>query len=872
MGWFQRVALGFAAALTMGVLSAWAAHADVTINEIRTDQPGTDNDEYFELAGAPGESLDGLTYLVIGDGSAAAGSGVIEAVVNLTGQVIGPDGVFCVAEATLTFGTADLVRDLNFENTDNFTHLLVRGFTGTNGQDLDTNDDGVLDATPWTEVVDDLALVQVAASERVYSTTVVGPDGSFVPGHVFRLPDGTGGWRIGTFAGGEDSPGEPNSLSVATPATIPDIQSAGHVSPFAGQRVVTTGIVTAVLGNGFHLQDPAGDGDDATSDGIFVFTSGAPSVAVGDAATVEGLVSEFIPGGASTGNLSTTEIVAPTITVGSSGNPVPAPVVIGPLGRTPPTQTIDDDALATFDPASDGIDFYECLEGMRVTVQGAVAVSPTNRFGEIWVLAAGGAGTTGRNARGGITIAEADFNPERVQIQLDGTLLPGFSPQIKVNDVLGDVTGVVGYNFGNFEVVATATFVVVPGGLVREVTTLDGGPEHLTVGSCNLLNLDPNDLDGDDDVANGQFDRLAQVIAVNLRGPDIVALQEVQDDSGSTDDGVVTAGVTLTMLRDAVAAAGGPVYAFIDAPPVDGEDGGQPGGNIRVAYFYDPARVTLVAGSVQRILDPNLSDGDAFENSRKPLRAQFAFGDATFTLINNHFSSKGGSTPLFGVVQPPVNGSLDQRIAQAHVVRDVVDSLLAADANARVIVLGDLNEFDWVEPLEILQGGGATALTNMTTTLAPVERYSYVFEGNSQELDHVLVSPALAPVATHDVVHTNAEFPDGASDHDPLLERIHVPIVRPALPTARDVLAFFEQAARAGRLRGVKHDKLQLVLYGLGLALATLSEERGHGKASEALLQIALLHADGNSRPKDTLEGPALGELADLLRRSLSRF
>ena len=189
------------------------AASAVEINEIRIDQTSTDNDEYFELAGTSGESLNDLTYLVIGDGT--GGSGVIEAVVPLTGQVIAADGFFLVAEATMTIGTPDYIANLNFENSDNVTHLLVSGFTGSDGDDLDIDDDCVLDVTPWTAVVDLIALVEEenppAGTECHYGPPAVGPDGTFAPGHVYRCAD-TGIWAIGQFdiPGGVDTPGTIN--------------------------------------------------------------------------------------------------------------------------------------------------------------------------------------------------------------------------------------------------------------------------------------------------------------------------------------------------------------------------------------------------------------------------------------------------------------------------------------------------------------------------------------------------------------------------------------------------------------------------------------------------------------------------------------
>jgi predicted extracellular nuclease len=189
-------------------LPALAADGDILINEVRIDQPSTDLDEYFELMGPAGASLDGLTYLVIGDGT--GGSGVVEEVTDLAGSALGPDGFFVAAESTFSYAS-DLVTDLNFENSDNVTHLLVRGFTGSDGDDLDTDDDGVLDVMPWSEVVDLVALVEEenppSSTEFHYGPPSVGPDGIYVPGHVYWCEFG---WQIGAFSGGDDTPGAAN--------------------------------------------------------------------------------------------------------------------------------------------------------------------------------------------------------------------------------------------------------------------------------------------------------------------------------------------------------------------------------------------------------------------------------------------------------------------------------------------------------------------------------------------------------------------------------------------------------------------------------------------------------------------------------------
>jgi predicted extracellular nuclease len=140
-------------------------------------------------------------------------------------------------------------------------------------------------------------------------------------------------------------------------------------------------------------------------------------------------------------------------------------------------------------------------------------------------------------------------------------------------------------------------------------------------------------------------------------------------------------------------------------------------------------------------------------------------------VIANHFSSKGGDDPLFGRFQPPLRSSELARHAQAQIVNDFVDEILAADATANVIVLGDVNDFEFSQTVDILEGGVLTSLMN---TLPQPERYSYVFEGNSQVLDQILVSDNLLGNfgIEYDPVHMNSEFADQASDHDPQVARL----------------------------------------------------------------------------------------------------
>src|SRR6266581_1908081 len=153
---------------------------------------------------------------------------------------------------------------------------------------------------------------------------------------------------------------------------IHDIQGAGHISPLVGVTVLDVpGLVTATRRNGFYLQDPKPDTDERTSEGIFVFTATGPTVAIGDGVTVSGAVSEFRPGcppasctrdNSAFANLTVTEIVASSVQLTSSGNPLPPPVVVGMGSRLPPTAVVagsgDVEDSGFFDPAVNGIDFF----------------------------------------------------------------------------------------------------------------------------------------------------------------------------------------------------------------------------------------------------------------------------------------------------------------------------------------------------------------------------------------------------------------------------------------------------------------------------------------------------------------------------------
>ncbi|MER6113846.1 endonuclease/exonuclease/phosphatase family protein [Streptomyces hirsutus] len=585
-----------------------------------------------------------------------------------------------------------------------------------------------------------------------------------------------------------------STITLTSPAhaesvRIHDIQGDTRTSPYAGQQVtdvagIVTGVRTYGSSRGFWIQDPAPDADPATSEGVFVHTGSTPQgVAVGDALTVSGTVSEYVPGGTSSGNQALTEITRATFTVVSSGNPVPAATRID--ARSVP---------AAYTPAGDGaangsvnalplrpdryaLDFYESLEGMNVQVSDTRVVGATDPYTELWVTVKP---KENRNDRGGTVYGSYDDrNTGRLQIQSLGRAAD--FPDANVGDTLaGTTAGPLDFNqFGGYTLVASELGTLKSGNLRRESTRAQRSGE-LAVATYNVENLDPSD---------DTFAAHAEAIVGNLKSPDIVSLEEIQDNNGATDDGTVAADRTVARLIDAIEAAGGPRYDWRGIDPADKADGGEPGGNIRQVFLFDPERVsftdraggdattatgvTKVRGKAALTVSPGrvAPGAEAFANSRKPLAGEFVFRGRTVVVVANHFASKGGDQALTSQYQPPSRGSETQRHLQAKEVHDFTAKILAAQKNADVVVLGDINDFEFSTTTKILEGRGT--LWSAVKSLPRSERYSYVYQGNSQVLDQILISPSIrrGGAFTYDSVHLNTEFHDQISDHDPQILR-----------------------------------------------------------------------------------------------------
>ncbi|MFJ1656264.1 endonuclease/exonuclease/phosphatase family protein [Streptomyces sp. NPDC088337] len=572
---------------------------------------------------------------------------------------------------------------------------------------------------------------------------------------------------------------------------IHDIQGTTRISPYANQQVTAVpGIVTAVRTygstRGFWMQDANPDNNPATSEGIFVFTSSTPTVAVGDSVTVTGTVSEYVPGGATSGNQSVTEITKPVVTVVSKGNPVPAPVVIdaksvpavyAPAGDPAAKGSINS---LTLEPTKYALDYYESLEGMNVQIADARVVTATNPYSELWVTVKP---DENRSSRGGTVYGSYDSqNTGRLQVESLGSTAD--FPVANVGDTLaGTTTGPMDFNsYGGYTLVANRLGTLKSGGLQRE-TTAKQSPGELSVATYNVENLDPSDA---------TFDEHAAAIVHNLQSPDIVSLEEIQDNNGAVDDGTVDASVTMGKLIDAIVKAGGPKYDWRSIDPVNDQDGGEPGGNIRQVFLINPARVSFTdrpggdsttAVDVQKVngnkaaltVSPGRIDpaSSAWKNSRKPLAGEFVFRGRTVIVIANHFASKGGDQGLTAQYQPPARSSEIQRHRQAAEVNSFVNDILKVEKNADVVVLGDMNDFEFSDTAKILEGDGE--LWSAIKSLPKNERYTYDYQGNQQVLDQILISPAIRRGGNfdYDSVHVNAEFHDQTSDHDPQVLRFH---------------------------------------------------------------------------------------------------
>ncbi len=572
-----------------------------------------------------------------------------------------------------------------------------------------------------------------------------------------------------------------------TPVAIADVQGAAHRSPLEGHWVFDLeGVVTAVVDTrsqrGFWLESARPDGDEATSEGIFAEWDGASTLQPGERLRLHGRVLESEAG---RGQLTVTQVRVEALIRLAERAELPLPRRLHDDFRIP--FEIDDDGLTRFEPERDAIDRWESLEGMRVELPGGAVIGPTARYGELVLLPDGGERVR-RTAVGGALLEPA--GPPRERFALSGRI--SRIPDLDVGSVLtGPARGVVHYDFSSYKVVLTEPLVAA----APERSPCDARTRlvqeagRLTVATFNVYNLSAA-------APQGRFDALGAAIVERLGAPALVALQEIQDDSGPADDGVVTSALTLTRLERSIAAHGGPRYEPVWIDPEANREGGQPGANIRVALLFDPLRARLIRRGDPGALDaakvvsrggvPELSispgrispASSAFslgegEGVRRSLAVELEIDGEPLFLAVNHWSSKWDDDRDFGAHQPPRKPTEAKRLAQAEMVRAWADEILALDAAARIVILGDLNEPQWAPGVSRL---AEPPLENLVSRVPEQLRYSFNFEGASQLIDHVIVSPALAARAEIEIPHIDSDCAEvrRVSDHDPIVVRFRM--------------------------------------------------------------------------------------------------
>jgi predicted extracellular nuclease len=820
-----------------------APPGEIVISEFRTRGPAGGNDEFIELRNRSSQPVDISGWRLQG---CASGSGAAS-----NRATVGSEVRLAAGASYLFANDAAAGYSGSVEPDETYGTGITDFAAGNQSGILIVDDEGVIRdgvGSPASPCREGTGFTTPTANgdnsfERLGGTTDTNDNASDFTGPKPGDPQSSGG----------NTTGEPPISGLR----IHDIQGRQHLSPYRGSFALDVpGVVTARRFNGFYFQDAQPDADDRTSEGIFVFTGGTPpaAAAVGSAVLVSGRVTEFRAGctpsctppdfpagefGSSAfPNLSITELDRATVTPG--GAATIEPTVVGAGGRLPPSTVIDDDTPdpqvddpplvsgnvedksgapldtagqdPTFDPDEDGIDFYESLEGMLTRIDGAVVVEPTNTFSvgspgensELAVLVDDGHGAGIRSPRGPVLVRSfddelpheyrfGDFNPERIILNDPVARDSGEEPlpaDAQVGDRFGEpIDAIVDYSFGNYKFLAREVPAREDGGLQpAEAPVAD--KNELSVASYNVENLDPlNDA--------ARLRRIAGQIVGNLKAPDILGVQEMQDFDGEGPGGPA-GDATFAALVQAIADEGGPSYEFRQIDPVHNEDGGAPNANIRVGFLFRPDRVSFVdrpggtalngteddpaQPGAQLTLSPGRVEPNdpVWEDSRKPLAGEFRFRGRTLFVVANHFASKGGDAPLFGRFQEPYRPSELQRHGQARVVNEWVEQLLEADRRARIVVLGDLNDFEFSKTINVLErgeSGSEPELTDLWDLLPQREHYSYIFQGNGQVLDHILTSRTLlAPKPEFAPVHMNSEFDDEEqqSDHDPPLVRLRV--------------------------------------------------------------------------------------------------
>ncbi len=658
---------------------------------------------------------------------------------------------------------------------------------------------GAAPASASFSVSADLSPIGIPAVQTFYDDGVTGGDAA-ANDRVFSWTAsiaGDPGFRTITATVSDDrSRTAPAVIRLAVEQTttlpIAVIQGSAATSTFDGQFVTTAGVVTAHRSNGFFIQTPDGldDGNPLTSEGLFIFTGfGALMPAAGDLVRVSGAVAEFAPDTIAFARPTTEISGGPAFVVTSTGQPLPAAIQLMP-GDT---------------PAGAGTDQLERIEGMRVRASLLVA-GPTDgtKFESSAVAVSNGDFTAvvlgvprparepgidpTQNVPAGTSpsVPRFDGNFERLRVDSDGR----GGPRLEVvgGQVIHDMTGVLDHA-GTTYTFLPDPVLWVPSGNGSAVPVPAPTENEFTVASFNMERLFDDVNGGGDDVtmtSEGYERRLRKAsLAVRtvMLSPDIIGVEEVEHET-------TLQAVAARINADTVAATGtDPQYV---ARLFEGND---PGG-IDVGFLIKTSRVAIVSvtqvGKETTYMPPG-SSGTALLNDRPPLVLEaMVHGplDATLpvTVIVNHLRS------LLGIDDPADGARVrDKRKRQAEFLAGYIQSRQAANPAERIISVGDYNAFQFSDgfvdvigaiegtpapPNEVVLPAGAAGvpdppLTDLVDMLSPANRYWYVFGGNTQVLDHVLVNGrARARVSRFQYARSNADFPESLRGDDTRPERL----------------------------------------------------------------------------------------------------
>lgn len=554
--------------------------------------------------------------------------------------------------------------------------------------------------------------------------------------------------------------------------TIKTIQGRALTSPFAGRQVRTRGVVTGILRRGFYLQTPNTKWDSKHSDAIFVFSNNwLPSM---DAyLEVSGEVVDYVRHDTAK---PVTQLLFDQVRLLNSHDDSGNRRQVNTIKLVPALLPTNNSSLAAR---------LNSLEGMLLEISpGQTFIAPSNLFGDyVLVLDSEQRGPELRSEHGGVLVSFD--NPNQ---WFPGFRVYNYNHAQRLNvgaKLVSAVKGPLHYRADAWQLAVNTPFKAEPAYIERKSTSLTARAGSVTIMTLNCFNLDPHvessklvqnpKQDVDDDWGDGRFHTLAQAVVLQAQCPDIIALQEIQDDDGAELTEVVSADSTYGLLVKTIAQLSDVSYRWVNADPRLGEDGGQPGGNIRNGFLYNPERVELITESV-RTLGGN---HEAFNDSRKPLVAGFIERDSgkEVRCINVHLASKRHQRSIFAAEKPGFDAKLPIRVEQAKAVTDAARGML--DEGVEFYITGDFNDTEHSDTLATLEADFAC---NLVKLLPDHERYDYNHRGKLQVLMHGLVSKQLAAKrAEYEIIHGNeligvqpGEQTDKPSDHAYVIARLNL--------------------------------------------------------------------------------------------------